>query len=118
PIAENDHKAHILYETNAPAAISASVREKAMDAAKTLAEAMQIVGTFAIEMFVQGEEIFLNEMAPRPHNSGHYTIEACNISQFAQHIRAICGLPLIPVKLLQAAKMINILGEDLPEVFQ
>lgn len=116
PIAENDHKDHILYETTVPADVNAIVREKAINAAKILADEMQIVGTFAIEMFVKGDEVFLNEMAPRPHNSGHYTIEACNISQFAQHIRAICGLPLTPVTLLQPAKMINILGEDLPEV--
>ena len=61
----------------------------------TLAHNMNIVGTFAIEMFVKKEEIYINEMAPRPHNSGHYTIEACNVSQFKQHILAICGLPLI-----------------------
>src|SRR5699024_5368368 len=82
------------------------------------ADKMDIVGTFAIEMFVQGDDIYLNEMAPRPHNSGHYTIEACNIPQFAQHIRAICGLPLTPVKLLENAVMINILGEDLSGVLQ
>src|SRR5699024_10584913 len=57
-------------------------------------------------------------MAPRPHNSGHYTIEACNISQFTQHIRAICGLPLMDVHLVQQSVMINILGEDLYEVLQ
>lgn len=116
PIAENDHKDHILYQTTVPAAISGVVREKAIDAAKILGDKMGIVGTFAIEMFVKDDDIYLNEMAPRPHNSGHYTIEACNISQFAQHIRAICGLPLTPVKLLENAVMINILGEDLPGV--
>src|SRR5699024_5029226 len=76
------------------------------------------VGTFAIEMFIQGDDIYLNEMAPRPHNSGHYTIEACNISQFAQHIRATCGLPLTPVKLLVNAVMTNSVGEDLPGVLK
>ena len=118
PIAENDHNDHILYQTTVPAAISEIVTDKAIEAAKILADKMNIVGTFAIEMFVQGDDIYLNEMAPRPHNSGHYTIEACNISQFAQHIRAICGLPLTPVKLLENAVMINILGEDLPGVLK
>ncbi|WP_077324453.1 5-(carboxyamino)imidazole ribonucleotide synthase [Virgibacillus siamensis] len=112
PIAENDHKDHILYQTTVPANISEAVQAKALDAAKILAEKMNIVGTFAIEMFVNGENIFLNEMAPRPHNSGHYTIEACNISQFGQHIRAISGLDLTPVSLLKSAAMVNILGED------
>ncbi|WP_164670149.1 5-(carboxyamino)imidazole ribonucleotide synthase [Virgibacillus doumboii] len=113
PIAENDHKNHILYTTTVPAIISETVNQKAIEAARSLAEKMNIVGTFAIEMFVKGDEIFLNEMAPRPHNSGHYTIEACNISQFQQHIRAICGLKLMPIKLLAPVQMINILGEDM-----
>lgn len=113
PLAENVHKDHILYETTAPARVSERVREKAYEAASTLAEAIGVVGTFSIEMFVSGEIIFINEMAPRPHNSGHYTIESCNISQFAQHIRAICHLPLVEVEQLKQAKMINILGEDM-----
>ncbi|MEN1969583.1 5-(carboxyamino)imidazole ribonucleotide synthase [Lentibacillus sp. N15] len=113
PIAENVHKDHILYQTTAPAAISDQVHDKAIGAASILADSIDVVGTFAIEMFVKGKDIFLNEMAPRPHNSGHYTIEGCTISQFAQHIRAICGLPLIPVKLVQHAAMVNILGEDM-----
>jgi len=116
PIAENDHKDHILFKTTVPAVISNTVEEKAFNAAKVLAEKMNIVGTFAIEMFVSGEDIYVNEMAPRPHNSGHYTIEACNVSQFTQHIRAICGLPLVEIELLQPATMINILGEDLENV--
>lgn len=83
-----------------------------------MADQMNIVGTFAIEMFVAGDDFYVNEMAPRPHNSGHYTIEACTISQFAQHIRAICGLPLVPVELIKPARMINILGEDLEAIQQ
>ncbi|SFE25582.1 5-(carboxyamino)imidazole ribonucleotide synthase [Lentibacillus persicus] len=113
PIAENDHKDHILYKTTVPASISAVVQQKALDAAGSLAEKMNITGTFAIEMFVKGDDIYLNEMAPRPHNSGHYTIEACTISQFEQHIRAICGLPLMPIELLRSAVMVNILGDDM-----
>ncbi|MFC4023312.1 5-(carboxyamino)imidazole ribonucleotide synthase [Oceanobacillus longus] len=113
PIAENEHRDHILYQTTVPATISELIEEKAYKAAESLAEKMDIVGTFAIEMFVKGEDIYLNEMAPRPHNSGHYTIEACNISQFTQHIRAICGLPLTDIKLLMPTVMVNVLGEDL-----
>src|SRR5699024_9897514 len=118
PIAENDHKDNILYQTTVPAAISGCVKEKATEAEKVLADKMNIVGTFAIDMFVQGDDIYLNEIEPHQHNLVQFTIEVCNISQFAQHIRAICGLPLIPVKLLENAVMINILGEDLPGVLK
>lgn len=116
PMAENEHQDHILYKTTAPAIISDAVKEKAIQAASTIAKEMNIVGTFAIEMFVKEDEIFLNEMAPRPHNSGHYSIEACNISQFAQHIRAICGFHLTEITAHQPAIMINVLGEDLEQV--
>ncbi|GIO28021.1 5-(carboxyamino)imidazole ribonucleotide synthase [Ornithinibacillus bavariensis] len=118
PIAENIHKDQILYQTIVPANISVSVKEKALAAARALAEKMDIVGTFTIEMFVAGEKVYLNEMAPRPHNSGHYTIEACNVSQFAQHIRAICGLPLVPVELIKPATMLNILGENFNQIIK
>lgn len=113
PIAENKHKNHILAETTAPANVSESVYNKAVVAARTIADSMLIVGTFAIEMFVVKDGIFINEMAPRPHNSGHYTIEACNTSQFKQHVKAICGLPLGDIVLHNQAKMINVLGEDM-----
>lgn len=118
PISENEHRDHILYKTTVPANIEVELQIKANEAARVLAEDMNIVGTFAIEMFVKGNEIYLNEMAPRPHNSGHYTIEACNISQFGQHIRAICGLPLFEIKQWKQACMINILGEDMEFVLK
>ncbi|MFC2949493.1 5-(carboxyamino)imidazole ribonucleotide synthase [Virgibacillus sediminis] len=113
PLSENEHKDHVLFKTTVPANVDKNLEAKAYDAAEKLAENMGIVGTFAIEMFVKGDEVFLNEMAPRPHNSGHYSIEACSISQFGQHIRAICGLPLSEVRLLNPAVMINVLGEDM-----
>lgn len=113
PVAENKHEDHILAETIVPALISEQLTIDAQVAARQLAEELNVVGTFAIEMFVAGDAIFINEMAPRPHNSGHYTIEGCNISQFAQHIRAICGLPLIEVSLREPAVMVNILGEHM-----
>lgn len=118
PLAGNEHRDHILAVTYAPADVSEIVKEKALQAAKTLAEKINVVGTFAIEMFVKGNDIYINEMAPRPHNSGHYTIESCNVSQFSQHIRAICGLPLPEVKQLQEALMINILGEHMPRALR
>ncbi|HLR16210.1 MAG TPA: 5-(carboxyamino)imidazole ribonucleotide synthase, partial [Bacillota bacterium] len=113
PLAENVHVHHILHTTIAPAQVNDSIKNRAIHAAERIAEEMNIVGTFAIEMFVVGEEMYINEMAPRPHNSGHYTIEACNISQFNQHIRGICGLPLIPVKQYEHACMVNVLGEHM-----
>ncbi len=118
PIAENDHKDHILYKTTVPAQIAQSVYDAAIAAARTLAESLNVIGTFAIEMFVTEDGVLINEMAPRPHNSGHYTIEACNISQFTQHIRAICNLPLESVELLQPAVMVNILGEDMSQAVE
>lgn len=118
PIAENDHRDHILHKTTVPANITKEIGEQAIKAAEKIAHHMEIVGTFAIEMFVSSDEIYINEMAPRPHNSGHYTIEACSIDQFAQHIRAICGLPLAPVSFLQKAQMVNVLGEHMEQLYE
>ncbi|CDQ20627.1 5-(carboxyamino)imidazole ribonucleotide synthase [Halobacillus karajensis] len=111
PIAENIHKNHILHESRVPANIPKRMADKTLEAVELLAERVGVVGTFAVEMFVKDKKIFINEMAPRPHNSGHYTIEACNVSQFEQHVRAICGLPLLPVHSFGAAVMVNMLGE-------
>ncbi|QDP39231.1 5-(carboxyamino)imidazole ribonucleotide synthase [Radiobacillus deserti] len=116
PIAENEHKNHILHTTCAPALISKTVEQKVLDSARKLANHIEVVGTFAIEMFVKGEDVYINEMAPRPHNSGHYTIEACNVSQFEQHIRAIAGLPLVPISFHGGAIMLNLLGEELEQI--
>lgn len=112
PVGENIHKENILHQTIVPARISEAAKEKAIEAAKKLAEAFKLVGTLAVEMFLTGDEqIYINELAPRPHNSGHYSIEACETSQFEQHIRAICNWPLGSTKLLKPAVMVNILGE-------
>lgn len=118
PIPENEHKEQILHRSTVPAEINDVVSSQAIAVATIIANKMSVVGTFAIEMFVHQDGIYINEMAPRPHNSGHYTIEACNISQFASHIRAICGLPLIDVQLLKPAVMINVLGEDMEDALQ
>lgn len=117
PVAENDHEDHVLAMTSVPANVSQQVNDHALAATRKIAEKMQIVGTFAIEMFVRGDDIYINEMAPRPHNSGHYTIEACTISQFTQHIRAICGLPLAEIRLLNNARMVNVLGKDIDRTY-
>lgn len=112
PIGENIHKNHILHQTIVPARVSEETLTKAKAAAEAIAEHLQMIGTLAVEMFVLPDgEILVNELAPRPHNSGHYSIEATNISQFHQHIRAICGWPLREPKLWSPAVMVNVLGE-------
>ncbi|KIL77270.1 Phosphoribosylaminoimidazole carboxylase ATPase subunit [Bacillus badius] len=117
PVGENVHKENILHETIVPARVTDSVKDKAVQAAEKIAEALSLVGTLAVEMFVgKNGEIYINELAPRPHNSGHYTIEACDMSQFGQHIRAICNWPLKTPELLKPALMVNILGEHVPGV--
>ncbi|BAQ08821.1 phosphoribosylaminoimidazole carboxylase ATPase [Bacillus sp. OxB-1] len=112
PVAENIHKHHILHESIVPARVAASVIQRAEEAAQKIADHLQLVGTLAVEMFVlENNEIIINELAPRPHNSGHYSIEACNVSQFHQHIRAVCGWPLRKPKLWASSIMVNVLGE-------
>jgi 5-(carboxyamino)imidazole ribonucleotide synthase len=119
PVAENIHVDNILHQTIVPARISRDAEEKAIQSAKQLAQAFQLVGTLAVEMFLtEDDEIYINEIAPRPHNSGHYTIEACETSQFEQHIRAICHMPLGSTKLLKPALMVNILGEHQPGIVE
>ena len=117
PVGENIHVNNILHETIVPARISNAVSEKAKQLAEKIADHLNLVGTLAVELFLtQDEELYVNELAPRPHNSGHYTIEACQISQFGQHIRAICGWPLREPQLLKPAVMINILGQHVDGV--
>jgi 5-(carboxyamino)imidazole ribonucleotide synthase len=112
PVGENIHVHHILHETIVPARISKETTQKAMEAAIKIADHLQLIGTLAIEMFVlEDGEILINECAPRPHNSGHYSIEACNVSQFTQHIRAVCGWPLREPKLWSPSVMVNLLGQ-------
>jgi 5-(carboxyamino)imidazole ribonucleotide synthase len=112
PVGENIHVHHILHQTIVPARISEETARKAEEAAAKIADYLQLVGTLAVEMFVlENGEIIINECAPRPHNSGHYSIEACNISQFTQHIRAVCGWPLRKPQLWAPSVMVNVLGQ-------
>ncbi|QST00366.1 5-(carboxyamino)imidazole ribonucleotide synthase [Pontibacillus sp. ALD_SL1] len=112
PMPANLHEHHMLRESVVPAPVSSEVLDKAKTYAVRIATYLGVVGTFAVEMFVVGEEVYVNEMAPRPHNSGHFTIEACNVSQFEQHIRAVCGLPLLNIDTPYAAVMRNIIGTE------
>lgn len=112
PVGENIHVHHILHETIVPARIEKMTAQSAEQEAIKIADYLNLVGTLAVEMFVlENGDIIINELAPRPHNSGHYSIEACNISQFHQHIRAICGWPLRKPQLWAPSIMVNVLGQ-------
>ncbi|MBL4721716.1 MAG: ATP-grasp domain-containing protein, partial [Alphaproteobacteria bacterium] len=110
---ENRHKDHILAQTIAPARISTANRDRAESIAWRIADALEIVGLLAVEMFVTRDgEILVNEIAPRPHNSGHWTMDACATSQFEQFVRCICGLPLGDSSRHSDAIMQNLIGAD------
>ncbi|KMY28500.1 5-(carboxyamino)imidazole ribonucleotide synthase [Lysinibacillus xylanilyticus] len=112
PVGENIHVHHILHETIVPARIKEETSLAAEREAFKIADYINLVGTLAVEMFVlEDGGIVINELAPRPHNSGHYSIEACNVSQFHQHIRAVCGWPLCKPQLWAPSIMVNVLGQ-------
>jgi len=110
---ENIHSRHILDLSVAPARIDASVANDAVDLTRTILEALDVVGVLCVEMFLTTDgQLLVNEIAPRPHNSGHLTIDACMTSQFEQQLRGVCGLPLGPTDFLRpAAAMANLLGD-------
>jgi 5-(carboxyamino)imidazole ribonucleotide synthase len=113
PLVETVQKDHICHIVKAPASVSTLVGERAAIMARRAVEAVDGVGIFGMEMFLlEDDGLLINEMAPRPHNSGHYTIEACITSQFENHLRAILGLPLgSPSMVLPAAAMVNLLAD-------
>ena len=113
PPVENQHVNHILDTTIAPARIAAETAMRAEAIARHVAEKLDLVGVLAVEMFViPSGEVLVNELAPRPHNSGHWTIDACVTSQFEQLVRALCGLPLGSVEHHSDAVMKNLIGHD------
>lgn len=112
PIAENVHRRHILHTTRAPAPMPDARRRRAEDIAVAVAEALGHVGVMAVEMFELADgSLLVNEIAPRTHNSGHYTYGACATSQFEQHVRAVCGVPLGDPRPLTGAVMVNLIGD-------
>ncbi|MDB5053395.1 MAG: phosphoribosylaminoimidazole carboxylase [Bacilli bacterium] len=112
PVSENIHVDNILHLSIVPARTTEAIRQKAEQLAAQIAASLDVVGLIAVEMFLTAEgELYVNELAPRPHNSGHYTMEACRTSQFEQHIRAICNLPLGSTELLTPVVMVNLLGQ-------
>jgi len=109
----NEHRDHILWQTHAPAEISPALAARAEGYAKRLIEKLDIVGLLAVEMFVVGDDILVNEMAPRPHNSGHWTIEGATTSQFEQLVRAVTGMPLGDTAPRGKFVMTNLIGDEI-----
>jgi 5-(carboxyamino)imidazole ribonucleotide synthase len=111
PPAENRHVNGILDTSLVPARIPEALAEQARETAADLARAMEYVGTMAVEFFLVGDQLLINELAPRPHNSGHFTLDACITDQFEQQVRAVAGLPLGDPALLSPVVMVNLLGD-------
>jgi 5-(carboxyamino)imidazole ribonucleotide synthase len=115
-VTENEHRNHILKVSRAPAKVTAAVAAEARRIAERVAEAFEYVGVLAVEMFVvrdgAGHTVLVNEIAPRVHNSGHWTIDGCSVSQFEQHIRAVVGWPLAEPVCYGRAEMINLIGDE------
>jgi len=119
PVAENEHDEGLLKKTVVPARISSSLTTSIGKLARQTIAQLDGIGVFCLELFeLPGEQILINEIAPRPHNSGHYTLDACSMSQFEQQVRSICGLPLGHVRLTSPAVMVNLIGDDATRVAQ
>ncbi|MEM9469112.1 MAG: 5-(carboxyamino)imidazole ribonucleotide synthase [Pseudomonadota bacterium] len=117
PIGMNEHKNHILWKTTAPANIDEKIQSRSKLLAEKVAEAVSLVGVLTLELFVLKDgTVLANEIAPRTHNSGHWTIEACHASQFENHVRAVCGLPLGSTDAFAKAEMINLIGDDVNDI--
>ena len=111
---ENTHQDQILKHSKIPAEISNKILEQSKEWAKQIAEELKYIGTLCVEFFIdRNENLYVNEIAPRVHNSGHLTINAYNVSQFENHVRAVCSLEKIPLKKLSNAKMINLIGNQI-----
>lgn len=111
-VIENSHANHILDVSNYPARCSADVSKTAVEIARGIAEKLNYVGTFCVEYFLTRDgRLMVNEIAPRPHNSGHLTFDACATSQFEQQLRAVCGLPIGSAEYFGATAMVNLLGD-------
>lgn len=118
-VTENEHRDHILKVSRAPAEVSAAVAARARAIAETIANAFNYVGVLAVEMFVlragKGHDVLVNEIAPRVHNSGHWTIDGCSVSQFEQHIRAVAGWPLAQPVRQAPVEMTNLIGAEVDD---
>ena len=116
PVAENVHRNHILDVTTVPASASVMVVDQALDAAKKIASALKLEGLLAVEMFVTADDqVIINEIAPRPHNSGHWSMDGCQTDQFEQAVRAVCNLPLGDTSIITPTKMKNLIGDEVDD---
>lgn len=113
PVQENIHRNNILSKTIVPARIPDQLAEKAKSMAVQIAKKLNLSGTLCVEMFATADDIIVNEIAPRPHNSGHYSIEACDFSQFDTHVLGVLGAPLPEIHLHAPAIMLNVLGQHM-----
>ena len=117
PVVENRHISGILRMTVAPAVVSPEVAAQASALALRAVELLEGTGVFCVELFhLRGDSLLINEIAPRPHNSGHYTLEACTVSQFEQQVRTLCAMPLGEARLLSSAAMVNLIGRDVEKI--
>lgn len=113
----NEHNNHILHSSTVPAPLDSAILKKAKDMAQQLALAVNLRGVLALELFVTKDgHVLANEIAPRTHNSGHWTIDACEVSQFENHVRAVCGLPVLPPNRHSDVVMINLIGDDVNDL--
>lgn len=113
PVVENVHEGGILRQTTVPADVTASVAVQVATMAEEAVRALDGVGVFCVELFLMSDgRVLINEVAPRPHNSGHYSLDACTVSQFEQQVRTLCGLPLGEIRLLSPAVMLNLIGDE------
>jgi 5-(carboxyamino)imidazole ribonucleotide synthase len=108
---ENQHERHILDTTIAPARVATRVASEAVGIARAVLEKLDVIGVLCVEFFVASSGLMINELAPRPHNSGHFSFDACVTSQFEQQLRAVCGLPLGSTEQMRPAVMVNLLGD-------
>tara|TARA_R110001592_G_scaffold79054_2_gene236734 strand:+ start:4847 stop:5953 length:1107 start_codon:yes stop_codon:yes gene_type:complete len=113
----NEHKNHILHKTTMPCDIAETIKDKAFSVSKTISEAISLIGVLTVEFFVCDDgTLLVNEIAPRTHNSGHWTVDACCVSQFENHVRTVCGLPVGSSKRHSDATMLNLIGDDINHI--
>ena len=109
----NEHRNHILHKTFVPSGVSETVSNQALSVAKTIADAVNLTGVLTVEYFAMpNDTVLVNEIAPRAHNSGHWSIDACTVSQFENHVRTVCGLPVAPPMRHSDVEMLNLIGDD------
>ncbi|MEK7286560.1 MAG: 5-(carboxyamino)imidazole ribonucleotide synthase [Nitrospirota bacterium] len=117
PVSENRHEQGVLRVSRVPANIDSDLAKQATTLAANAISALKGQGVFCVEMFLtKTGELLINEIAPRPHNSGHYTMDVCSVSQFEQQVRVVCGLPIIPPELFSPSVLINILGDEIKKL--